>query len=125
MIDLIIPRVGGVVKWGSGGKLGKIAGEGQLGRAGEIDVLAVQIDAEHAAVRLHLRAAAADKAEPGQRRDGRARFSPVTAQRLTLAPRGKAGLLRRRAASSRSSARGRSSSVSTTACGMPGSPSSR
>ena len=55
----------------------------------------------------------------------RTRFSPVTAQRLTLAPRGKAGLLRRRAASSRSSARGRSSSVSTTACGMPGSPSSR
>ena len=65
--------MGGVVKWGSGGKLGKIAGEGQLGRAGEIDVLAVQIDAEQAAVRLHLRAAAADKAEPGQRRDGRAR----------------------------------------------------
>ena len=66
MIDLIIPRMGGVVKWGSGGKLGKIAGEGQLGRAGEIDVLAVKVDAEHAAVRLHQRAAAADKAEPGQ-----------------------------------------------------------
>ena len=63
MIDLIIPRMGGVVKWGSGGKLGKIAGEGQLGRAGEIDVFAVQIDAEQAAVRLHLRAAAADKAD--------------------------------------------------------------
>ena len=73
MIDLIIPRMGGVVKWGSGGKLGKIAGEGQLGRTGEIDVLAVQIDAEQAAVRLHLRAAAADKAESGQRRDGCAR----------------------------------------------------
>ena len=52
---------------------GEIAGEGQLGRAGEIDVFAVQIDAEQAAVRLHLRPAAADKAEPGQRRDGCAR----------------------------------------------------
>ena len=61
MIDLIIPRVGGVVKWGSGGKLGKIAGEGQLGRAGEIDVLAVQIDAEQAAVRLHLSRSAVGK----------------------------------------------------------------
>ena len=65
VVFLIIPRRGGIVKWGSDGKLRQVAGEGQLGRAGEIDVLAVQIDAEHAAVRLHLRAAAADKAEPG------------------------------------------------------------